>query len=57
MTGTECYYFVCDVGNREEVYEQAKVVREKVTYVLAAHFISKERNVIAGNEKAVPYGT
>lgn len=31
MTGTECHYFVCDVGNREEVYEQAKVVREKVT--------------------------
>lgn len=31
MTGTECHYFVCDVGNREEVYKQAKVVREKVT--------------------------
>lgn len=30
MTGTECYYFVCDVGNREEVYQQAKVLREKV---------------------------
>ncbi|XP_026854044.2 short-chain dehydrogenase/reductase 3a isoform X1 [Electrophorus electricus] len=30
MTGTECHYFVCDVGNREEVYQQAKVVREKV---------------------------
>ncbi|XP_022533172.1 short-chain dehydrogenase/reductase 3a isoform X2 [Astyanax mexicanus] len=28
--GTECHYFVCDVGNREEVYQQAKVVREKV---------------------------
>ncbi|XP_023697401.1 short-chain dehydrogenase/reductase 3a isoform X1 [Paramormyrops kingsleyae] len=28
--GTECHYFVCDVGNREEVYRQAKVVREKV---------------------------
>lgn len=31
MAGTECHYFLCDVGNREEVYEQAKVVREKVT--------------------------
>lgn len=30
MTGTECHYFVCDVGNREEVYQQAKVLREKV---------------------------
>ncbi|KAI5095715.1 dehydrogenase/reductase (SDR family) member 3a [Silurus meridionalis] len=30
MTGTECHYFVCDVGNREEVYKQAKVLREKV---------------------------
>ncbi|KAL4646006.1 short-chain dehydrogenase/reductase 3-like [Arapaima gigas] len=28
--GTECHYFVCDVGNREEVYKQAKVLREKV---------------------------
>ncbi|XP_025027205.1 short-chain dehydrogenase/reductase 3 isoform X1 [Python bivittatus] len=28
--GTECHYFVCDVGNREEVYQQAKAVREKV---------------------------
>lgn len=28
--GTECHYFVCDVGNREEVYQQAKSVREKV---------------------------
>ncbi|XP_055040076.1 short-chain dehydrogenase/reductase 3b isoform X1 [Misgurnus anguillicaudatus] len=30
MMGTECHYFVCDVANREEVYKQAKVVREKV---------------------------
>lgn len=30
LAGTECHYFVCDVANREEVYEQAKVVREKV---------------------------
>ncbi|KAG7472193.1 short-chain dehydrogenase/reductase 3-like [Megalops cyprinoides] len=30
LTGTECHYFICDVGNREEVYQQAKVVREKV---------------------------
>lgn len=29
-TGTECHYFICDVGNREEVYRQAKAVREKV---------------------------
>ncbi|XP_039611360.1 short-chain dehydrogenase/reductase 3b [Polypterus senegalus] len=28
--GTECNYFLCDVGNREEVYQQAKVLREKV---------------------------
>ncbi|NWH74111.1 DHRS3 reductase, partial [Piaya cayana] len=31
MMGTECHYFICDVGNREEVYRQAKAVREKVT--------------------------
>ncbi|XP_051957905.1 short-chain dehydrogenase/reductase 3b [Xyrauchen texanus] len=30
LLGTECHYFVCDVANREEVYKQAKVVREKV---------------------------
>ncbi|MBN3325862.1 DHRS3 reductase, partial [Atractosteus spatula] len=30
LLGKECHYFVCDVGNREEVYQQAKVVREKV---------------------------
>lgn len=30
QTGTECHYFICDVGNREEVYQQAKAVREKV---------------------------
>ncbi|KAJ8260011.1 hypothetical protein GJAV_G00176070 [Gymnothorax javanicus] len=30
QTGTECHYFLCDVGNREEVYRQATVVREKV---------------------------
>lgn len=29
-TGAECHYFLCDVANREEVYKQAKVVREKV---------------------------
>lgn len=29
--GTECHYFVCDVGNREEVYQMAKAVREKVS--------------------------
>ncbi|XP_013930389.1 PREDICTED: short-chain dehydrogenase/reductase 3-like [Thamnophis sirtalis] len=28
--GTEGHYFVCDVANREEVYRQAKAVREKV---------------------------
>ncbi|CAI9572088.1 unnamed protein product, partial [Staurois parvus] len=28
--GTDCHYFICDVGNREEVYQQAKSVREKV---------------------------
>ncbi|NXF31044.1 DHRS3 reductase, partial [Nyctibius bracteatus] len=26
MMGTECHYFICDVGNREEVYQQAKAV-------------------------------
>ncbi|XP_036387400.1 short-chain dehydrogenase/reductase 3b [Megalops cyprinoides] len=30
LAGTECHYFLCDVGNREEVYKQAKLVREKV---------------------------
>ncbi|XP_012676208.1 short-chain dehydrogenase/reductase 3a [Clupea harengus] len=30
LLGTECHYFVCDVGNREEVYQQAKILREKV---------------------------
>ncbi|XP_064154033.1 short-chain dehydrogenase/reductase 3-like isoform X1 [Anguilla rostrata] len=30
LAGTECHYFICDVANREEVYQQAKVVREKV---------------------------
>lgn len=29
--GTECHYFICDVGNREEVYQMAKAVREKVS--------------------------
>ncbi|XP_064445976.1 short-chain dehydrogenase/reductase 3 isoform X1 [Mirounga angustirostris] len=29
--GTECHYFICDVGNREEVYQTAKAVREKTT--------------------------
>ncbi|NXY88090.1 DHRS3 reductase, partial [Alcedo cyanopectus] len=24
LMGTECHYFICDVGNREEVYRQAK---------------------------------
>ncbi|KAG8142170.1 putative Short-chain dehydrogenase-reductase 3 protein [Naja naja] len=28
--GTEGHYFICDVANREEVYRQAKAVREKV---------------------------
>lgn len=30
--GIECYYFICDVGNREEVYQTVKVVREKVVW-------------------------
>ncbi|XP_072334511.1 short-chain dehydrogenase/reductase 3b isoform X2 [Scyliorhinus torazame] len=29
--GVECHYFVCDVGNKEAVYQQAKAVREKTT--------------------------
>lgn len=32
--GTECHYFVCDVANREEVYKQAKIVREKVCPII-----------------------
>uniref|UniRef100_J3S555 Short-chain dehydrogenase/reductase 3 n=1 Tax=Crotalus adamanteus TaxID=8729 RepID=J3S555_CROAD len=28
--GAEGHYFVCDIANREEVYQQAKAVREKV---------------------------
>lgn len=32
VSGTECHYFLCDVANREEVYRQAKVVREKVNF-------------------------
>ncbi|KFZ67145.1 Short-chain dehydrogenase/reductase 3 [Podiceps cristatus] len=39
MMGTECHYFICDVGNREEVYRQAKAVREKVkVLVVTSHF-------------------
>lgn len=34
--GTECHYFICDVGNREEVYQMAKAVREKVSQPLPA---------------------
>ncbi|KAF6736219.1 Short-chain dehydrogenase/reductase 3 [Oryzias melastigma] len=30
LSGTECHYFKCDVANKEEVYKQAKLVREKV---------------------------
>ncbi|XP_038136819.1 short-chain dehydrogenase/reductase 3b [Cyprinodon tularosa] len=30
LSGSDCCYFVCDVANRDEVYKQAKVVREKV---------------------------
>lgn len=29
-SGSECHYFVCDVANREQVYQQAKAIREKV---------------------------
>ncbi|NXD16283.1 DHRS3 reductase, partial [Nothocercus nigrocapillus] len=36
MMGTECHYFICDVGNREEVYQQAKAVREKVVICIFA---------------------
>lgn len=37
--GTECHYFICDVGNREEVYQTAKAVREKVS-VLGGSILS-----------------
>uniref|UniRef100_A0A8C7YPH6 Short-chain dehydrogenase/reductase 3 n=1 Tax=Oryzias sinensis TaxID=183150 RepID=A0A8C7YPH6_9TELE len=30
LSGTESHYFQCDVANKEEVYKQAKLVREKV---------------------------
>lgn len=33
LSGTDCQYFLCDVANREEVYRQAKVVREKVRFL------------------------
>jgi len=39
-TGTECHYFVCDVGNREEVYQQAKVLREKVLTLCMSSYIN-----------------
>lgn len=42
MTGTECHYFVCDVGNREEVYQQAKVLREKV-YLNPSCLVSRDQ--------------
>lgn len=34
--GAECHYFICDVGNREEVYQTAKAVREKVSALLGS---------------------
>lgn len=40
VSGTECHYFLCDVANREEVYKQAKVVREKVHQFLYSEAFS-----------------
>lgn len=48
LSGTECHYFLCDVANREEVYKQAKVVREKVNQldIYTDIFTCPETNVI-----------
>ncbi|XP_012662804.1 short-chain dehydrogenase/reductase 3 isoform X2 [Otolemur garnettii] len=41
--GTECHYFICDVGNREEVYQTAKAVREKNSPAVALSPSHKSR--------------
>ncbi|NXQ78919.1 DHRS3 reductase, partial [Nyctibius grandis] len=55
MMGTECHYFICDVGNREEVYQQAKAVREKVS-VCHLLFLQVGDITILVNNAAVVHG-
>ncbi|KFP87055.1 Short-chain dehydrogenase/reductase 3, partial [Acanthisitta chloris] len=59
MMGTECHYFICDVGNREEVYRQAKAVREKVKiFVVTSNllFLQVGDITILVNNAAVVHG-
>lgn len=44
LSGTECHYFLCDVANREEVYKQAKVVREKVRQLNTCRYLYLYKN-------------
>lgn len=48
--GTECHYFICDVGNREEVYQTAKAVREKVSSLEGSVLSSAGPRRIAAKE-------
>ncbi|NXY43744.1 DHRS3 reductase, partial [Ceuthmochares aereus] len=56
MMGTECHYFICDVGNREEVYRQAKAVREKVIVTSHLFFFQVGDITILVNNAAVVHG-
>ncbi|KFR00119.1 Short-chain dehydrogenase/reductase 3 [Opisthocomus hoazin] len=56
MMGTECHYFICDVGNREEVYRQAKAVREKVIVTSHLLFLQVGDITILVNNAAVVHG-
>ncbi|KFQ77414.1 Short-chain dehydrogenase/reductase 3, partial [Phaethon lepturus] len=56
MMGTECHYFICDVGNREEVYRQAKAVREKVVVTSHLLFLQVGDITILVNNAAVVHG-
>ncbi|NXX71836.1 DHRS3 reductase, partial [Spizella passerina] len=52
MMGTECHYFICDVGNREEVYQQAKA-----RYLLSQAFFLQVGDItILVNNAAVVHG-
>lgn len=48
--GTECHYFICDVGNREEVYQTAKAVREKVSVLGGSVPSTAEHRAMPGKE-------
>uniref|UniRef100_O75911-2 Isoform 2 of Short-chain dehydrogenase/reductase 3 n=1 Tax=Homo sapiens TaxID=9606 RepID=O75911-2 len=48
--GTECHYFICDVGNREEVYQTAKAVREKVCSLGGSIPSTADHRLIPGKE-------